>query len=122
MLHNSSPFWIVCIIVSIVNLRKLIRSSLSIKSKVVLFIFGAICYGTFFASAHHSEMIGMHDVLFEGYIQNGAYFVARQAHAPVQISEWDYKLGLILGIGVYVSFSIFAIVAIYVFWSDENNS
>ncbi|WP_035284380.1 hypothetical protein [Clostridium sp. Maddingley MBC34-26] len=63
-------------------------------------------------------MIGMHDVFFEGYIQNGAYFVVRPAHAPVQISEWDYKLNLILGISTFVTFVIHVIVGIYVFWEE----
>jgi hypothetical protein len=118
MLHNNSPFWIASVIVVIVNLRKLIGCNLPIKYKVLLFISGTIYFVTFGVYVYHGDMIGRHDVLLEGYIQNGAYFVAKPAHAPVQISEWDYKFNLILGIGTIVSLIVHIIVGIFVFWEE----
>ena len=108
--------WIMFVIILIVNLRKLIRSNLPITDKLVLFVSGSIYFIIFGVYSYHTNKIGMHDVLLEGYIQDGNYFVARPAHAPVQISEWDYKFNLILGISTIGSLFILVIAEIMVFW------
>ena len=114
--NNGIVFLIFIVIISIVNLFKLIKSDMSIKYKLILLISGFIYMVNFGVLMYHSSKIGTHLVLTDGYIQNGEYFVANSRHvgSAMQISELDYNFNLLVGKCFIGTFFISAIVSLLV--------